>query len=161
MITQALISPNSGINFLFELPLHVDAILIRHKILAAAISSAQHSTNAFKQSLHIFGDYFSTFISRLAALEHCIMMEIASSKKKLFHLPGVVGKRWAFRDGKNYVKISLIYESGWKSLFSLRSRLDVNVHDDVTLTAAAVAEKKTLRVNLFIIHEHTFVKLNI
>lgn len=78
MITQALISPNSGINFLFGL--HVDAILIRHKILAA-ISSAQHSTNAFKQSLHIFGDYFSSFISRLAALEHCIMMEIASSKK--------------------------------------------------------------------------------
>lgn len=44
--------------------------------------------------------------------------------------------------------------------FFVRSRLDVNVHDDVTLTAAAGAEK-TLRVNLFIIHEHTFVKLNI
>lgn len=68
--------------------------------------------------------------------------------------------RWKNAE-KNYVKISLIYESGWKSLFFfLRSRLDVNVHDDVTLTAAAAAEK-TLRVNLFIIHEHTFVKLNI
>lgn len=38
----------------------------------------------------------------------------------------------------------------------LNVRLDINVHDDVTLTA-----KKTLRVNLFIIHEHTFAKLNI
>lgn len=55
MMTRALVSLNWSIKFLFAL--YGDAILIRHKI-PAAISSAKHSTNAFKQSLHIFEDYF-------------------------------------------------------------------------------------------------------
>lgn len=49
---------------------------------------------------------------------------------------------------KYYVKISLIHVRA-----ALANELFVNVHDDVT--------QKSLRVNLFIIHKHTFAKLNI